>query len=595
MRILVASRWIVIGVAGVVAFAFACIGYFEYYNQLHRVHQVDLGPSLGDVLYSSLTLFIPGCGPTRTGLPIWLEIARFLAPIVASYAALAGLYSLFRDRVQQIRVSFVRNHVVVCGLGYVGSVFLRQLRDSGAFRSGLLRRLNVVAIEMDPANPLIEVWRSSGIPVIVGDAQLKRTLHTAGVQRAANLLAVCREDAVNAQITAVARELATGRHRGELHCLARIGNPQLCALLRFREFSRRAIPSSSLDFFNTDEIDARLWLQKFPFFDAGAHHAHLLVCRLDGLGTWLVRHAARLWYDANRDVPLWVSVVDDHATERVQALKDQHPALEKVCRFVCTSTSHRGVHQLSKDHAAVKAPPLTRAYVAAYRDEDALETALTLRLALDPRIPLVVALSRTQGMGRLISDASAIGEPGHLNIEMFPTLERACTPDLVRGGSSEPFAQALHDRWREEKLAMGEDTPTWDELDASRKESSRAQARDIKAKVQRFGCTIVPLHEWDAPDFAFEPEEVEQLARDEHDRWVREREETGWRQDDGVKMADPITKTTPYLIPFDNLPEHIADYDRDFVRAIPAILASAGLQIKRPPHTDPHEAGITRD
>ena len=350
-------------------------------------------------------------------------------------------------------------------------------------------------------------------------------------------------------------------------------------------------PSSSVDFFNTDEVGARLWLQKFPFFDDQSRQAHLLVSRLDGLGIWLIRHAARLWYDAHKDLPLWISVVDDDAAKRVQALTDQHPALERVCRFVPTSTMHRDVHELPKKHADGTAPPLTRAYVTAYRDEDALETALELRSLLDPATPLVVALSRTQGVGRIISDASANEELSNLNIEMFPTLERTCTTDLVRGGSSEPFAEALHSRWRKEKLEKGEDAPTWDELDESRKESSRAQARDIRVKVHKYGCTIVPLDDWDAKHFAFEDEEVEELARDEHKRWNHERAANGWRQVDGAIKSDPIAKTTPYMVPFDELPDDIAEYDRMFVREIPKILASAGLQIKRPPRNDPDGAG----
>jgi TrkA-N domain len=599
-RTLPAIRWIVLAAAGAVALVLGYIGYTEYFDHLHRIHQLDFGPRWTDCLYHSLTLFIPGSAPTRTGLPIWLDIARFLAPTVAGYAALAGLHSLFRDRVQEIRVPFMKDHVVVCGLGYVGSVFLRHLRDSGAFRSRPWRRLNVVAIELDPANPLIEVWRSSGVPVIVGDAQLKRTLHTAGVQRAADLLAVCAEDAVNTQIMAVAREVAASRRRGELRGLARIGNPHMCEALRFDELGRPAKPSSSVDFFNTDEVGARLLLQEFPPFDVHSRQPHLLISRLDGLGIWLVRHAARLWYETRiederiKGVPLWISVVDDHAIERIEALRD-HPALEKVCRFVPASISHRAVHELlTKRHAEEAAPPLTRAYVTAYRDEDALETAFKLRSALDAATPLVVALSRTQGVGRLINDASADGELSNRKIKMFPTLESACTVALVRGGSLEPFAEALHNRWRKEKLKKGEYAPTWDELDESRKESSRAQARDIRVKVQNIRCTVELLHEWEAPDFTFTLKEVDQLASAEHGRWILEREAAGWRQVDGDTKADPIKKTTPYMVAFKELPEDIAEYDRVFVREIPTILASAGLQIKRRPQTDPDDPGVTR-
>ena len=42
-----------------------------------------------------------------------------------------------------------------------------------------------------------------------------------------------------------------------------------------------------------------------------------------------------------RNVPLWVTVVDDGADERVRGLLDQYPALESVCRFVESSISVR--------------------------------------------------------------------------------------------------------------------------------------------------------------------------------------------------------------------------------------------------------------
>jgi hypothetical protein len=40
-------------------------------------------------------------------------------------------------------------------------------------------------------------------------------------------------------------------------------------------------------------------------------------------------------------------------------------------------------------------------------------------------------------------------------------------------------------------------------------------------------------------------------------------------------------KETPYLVPWEQLPPEIAEVDRLSVRAIPAVLASAGLQVMR--------------
>ena len=50
---------------------------------------------------------------------------------------------------------------------------------------------------------------------------------------------------------------------------------------------------------------------------------------------------------------------------------------------------------------------------------------------------------------------------------------------LVWDQSIEPIAQAIHERWRSEQIGAGKPAPSWEELDESRKESSRDNARDI--------------------------------------------------------------------------------------------------------------------
>lgn len=558
-------RWVVVGTAGIVTFTLGCIGYAHYLPE-HEGRVIASGPGPFDVVYESLALFVLGA-PQGTGLPIPVEIARLLAPIVVGSAALIGLASLFRDRVQQMRIPLMRRHVVVCGLGSVGVELLRHLQAAG-FRA--------VVIEADPANTNIQLCRSLRIPVIVGDAQQAPTLQAAGVQRAAQLLAVCPRDGINAEIVAVAQQLAVSRPGSALRCLAAIGDPELCALLRIQEANLTDDPSSSsLDFFNLDEISARLWLDDFPI-DAPDGRPHVLISRLGGLGTWLVKQAAAGWYaDRSDDTPLWITILDDHAEEGVRALVAQYPGLEPVCRFICSSTSVRDVRRLGELRTEAGAPPLTRAYVTADADEQAIEAALGLRHDLDAAVPLVVELWRTSGVGRLIGDARAGGKL--TNIEMFPSLERTCTAELVQGGSFEGIAIALHEAWRE-KHGVAEPTPRWQELDESRRESSRAQARDISAKLRSIGCAIRPMRDWDASAFAFTDAEIETLAIAEHNRWIRERLEAGWQS---AEVRDPENKKTPYLIPFDQLPPDIADLDRSAVRAIPAVLALADLQVVR--------------
>lgn len=69
---------------------------------------------------------------------------------------------------------------------------------------------------------------------------------------------------------------------------------------------------------------------------------------------------------------------------------------------------------------------------------------------------------------------------------------------------------------------------------------------------------------------------VERMAELEHGRWNVERLRDGWRfgrpRDDTRKLHD-------CLVPWENLPESIREYDRNAVRAFPEILAKAGFEV----------------
>lgn len=574
-RFLSDYQWYILAIAGVAVYVLGFVGWWKYLPE----HNPDKHVTYSDAAYMSIQNFFVE-SPTAFGLPVEANVARYLAPLVAGWATVSALGLLFRDRVQQMRIRLMRNHVVVCGLGvYVGSVFLRHLHED---------QFPVVVIELDAANPNIELCRTLGIPVIVGEAQRRRILQAAGAQRASRVLAITAEDAVNTQIVATVRELAVDRSR-QLRCLAMITNPEFCRLLRVQE-AQRGDPELSVDFFNIDEISARLLLEDFPV-DTSHGQPHIVVAHLDPLGVWLVYHAARAWCEKRGDSrdPLVVTVFDNQPKDRVEALLGQHPALEKVCKFVTFSATARDIAHLPEHHRGADTPPVSRAYVTSYRDVNAFETALQLRHELDPTISVVAALSRLHGVAGLLDDVKEAGALS--NIDVFPSMERSCTTELVRGGSFEPMAHAIHERWRQEAIANGETPPTWQELHESLRESSRDQARNIPIHLRKVGCAIAPLRDWDAKDFTFTDPEIRLLAVAEHERWNRERRADGWTLADEKNVE---RKETPYLLPWERLNElypDIAELDAVFSRAMPAILASTGLQIIRiPAESDPPTA-----
>ena len=108
-------QWWVLGLAAVAAFVLGMAGFLQR------------DPSPTDAAYNSFKLFVFHESEANTGVGVCLNIARFLAPAVAGYAALVTLGSLFRERWLQMQIARRRGHIVLCGLGYVGNAFLESL------------------------------------------------------------------------------------------------------------------------------------------------------------------------------------------------------------------------------------------------------------------------------------------------------------------------------------------------------------------------------------------------------------------------------------------------------------------------------------
>jgi hypothetical protein len=142
----------------------------------------------------------------------------------------------------------------------------------------------------------------------------------------------------------------------------------------------------------------------------------------------------------------------------------------------------------------------------------------------------------------------------------------------------EKLAIAIHELYNQNQLERYPDQllsyPEYSDLPDSLKYSNLRQARGITEKLNLMGLELRPLGS--ANDVVLEiPEEVvESLAAFEHNEWVRERLNSGWVYGE-VKDIDH--KVSPYLLPYENLPDDIKDKDRDTIRNIPVLLKMIGF------------------
>jgi len=134
--------------------------------------------------------------------PLW-----FLIPIIGLGAVADSLvrlgYFIFsrKQHLQEWQImeaSAMRDHTIVIGVGKVGYRILLELN---------VLRLETVAVDRKTESHLLSEIAQLGIPVIRGDARLKKTLEDANVAKARAIILATDDDLANIDAALTAREI----------------------------------------------------------------------------------------------------------------------------------------------------------------------------------------------------------------------------------------------------------------------------------------------------------------------------------------------------------------------------------------------------
>jgi len=172
---------------------------------------------------------------------------------------------------------------------------------------------------------------------------------------------------------------------------------------------------------------------------------------------------------------------------------------------------------------------------------------------------------------------------GDLGLEVFRAEE---VEDFSEIGLVEALAREIHRRYTVERQNAGESAETnptllpFEQLSPDIQRSNYDNAAHIPTKLKAVGYGIRRVPWGRTPEaMQLTPSEIETMARMEHERWVWERLMSGWIYAAGPK--DIGNKTSPYIIPYDKLPNEIQEYDRQTVRIVPDLLADVGYELYR--------------
>ncbi|MCD4691187.1 NAD-binding protein [bacterium] len=555
-----------------------CLGWFGF-SRYYAVH--GQSSTFWHTLYVSLQLFTIESGPVPAPVPLELNIARFLAPVVPAWALVRTFLFVFGDRLRALRLRRQRGHVVVCGLGRRGMQLVRDFRECGS---------RVLAIECDPDNANVKACRDLGVPVLIGSAADLELLRKARADRPEHVIAVCGDDGTNVNIAVLVYQLVRDRStriNGRVRCSIQVSDLRLATLLQKHHILSETEDRFVASIFNTYRTSARQLFREHPLdyeriACRDARQVHLVIVGFGKMGESLALQAAMIGCFANGK-KLRVTAIDRIAGLRERDFTGEHPEVGHVMdvSFVEGDAEDPAILEQLRGWVDEKDSIAT---IAVCLDDDSrsLSCALGVLSRLGDRsAPLLVRMSDDVGLATLLEDEH--GGEGWAGVHSFGTVPSACTREALLQEELDALARAIHEDYRAKRLAEGRSSDDasmrpWEKLDESLKNSSRASADHIPVKLRAIGCYVAGEGDESRRVSRFEPDEVKLLGKMEHARWCAERLLAGWLPS---SVRAPAEKKTPYLVEWNELSDDVKQYDFDIVEGIPRFLEAVGLRVYR--------------
>lgn len=507
--------------------------------------------------YSTDVFAQPGC--ELDGPPLALQLARLVQLLVVLVAATSALRLLLRGQVDRVLVRFARRTYLVLGADAPSAELLASLPASAR---GTTRAL----VTPDPSAPWLGRVRAAGWRVVTGDPEqdvfLRTLLQRRGQRHSLRGLAVLSPDSTAAQRQMHAVERATQglAFSAPVRALLRIDDAWQAEDWRRRYLART--DRWIVDTISENEVTAQLLVD-----DALARQADVLVLvgRSDltfAVVAELAQRAREQSFTGGNPVPELVVVGEGSARVLEEHALAQRGFGNDV-QFAASAREDADVHRVVTDLLAELRSAGSIPAVVFAGEVDAEDQRLATRLgALDPALLVYSRRTEVAGLGEtpLLAHVRAFGST------------------LVTGGSRpadrwERLARLLHERY----VGLHPDpaNPARRPWDAGLSDFYRES--NVRQVVTAFGAAIAVGRSWGAGGTAAEApgsDQLEEMARIEHESWRAHLEEHGWR----LGARDDEAMRHPDLVPWDTLSPTGRAKNREGVESTLALLATLGYR-----------------
>ena len=528
------------------------------------------------VFYRTIQLFVMESGAVSPPVPWELNCARFLAPIVPAWTVVKALAVIFRDQLRAFRLRFIKNHVVICGLGRKGLQLVKDFRENGT---------KVVVIEIDAENSKIEKGRDLGAVILNDKSYLEKT----HAERASCVIAITGDDGTNVNVAILTLQLVHNRSpkiKEKVCCYVHVCNLKLATLLRGYSVLLKPDDSFEARIFNMYQNSARILFENHPLdydrFAAGDPRLiHLMIVGFGTLGESVLIQAAKIGHYANGR-KIRVSVIDK-LDDREKKLYGRYPKIKDVCDIEFKAGEVEDAEVLDFIFQQIdENSEITTIVVCLDGDSLSLTAGLTILSKLvDRKVPIYVRMEEEFGLAALLNNKENSAEIA-LQVDAFGVINHACNRTILLSENLDLLSRAIHGEYllskEEIKTVSDPRMQDWDSLDEHFKDANRQQADHMQIKLRAIRCYSSAKEAGDKVVESFTDEEIEIIAQMEHARWCAGKYLSGWIPGDETDLGKHIHK---WLRPWNELPNDIKQNDYDAVNNIPKYLALIGEKIYR--------------
>lgn len=207
----------------------------------------------------------------------------------------------------------------------------------------------------------------------------------------------------------------------------------------------------------------------------------------------------------------------------------------------------------------------------------------------------ILGMSRMAGVSRYTPSCLPLAEQLDIHLDVRDFMSKLSFEQMM-GDMVDQYARISHERYRSQRIRdaiefgfpqdeirriQAEDRMAdWADLKELYKENRRSQIRFLGERFEGFnsGIGLRPI----LPGAADTISELygpilEELAKLEHQRWMRDKLANGWSQG----KLDPQLRHHPDMVPYEQLDESVKDYIRVSMRSIPGYLKEIGYELYR--------------